>query len=281
MALESVWRNVAPDCYQTLWLGLFCVLALAVLAAAVYRLRIRRMAAQFNMRLEERLNERTRIARELHDTLLQSFQGVLLKFHGISYLLPDGSEVKKSLDTTIEQARQAMVEGRDAVQGLRSSTVVTNDLARSLNILAEDFSDAHKGEVIPEWRVQVVGTTRDLPPLVRDDVYRIVSEALRNAFRNAKAKNIDVEIRYDRKNLHVRVKDDGRGIDPKILEVGGASGHYGIPGMRERAKLIRGNLTICSNPGSGTEVELTVPAAIAYTKTPAKRSTAAYAAAAS
>lgn len=265
---------VAPAFYQTNWFRLFCLLALAGLIAALYRLRIRQLAHQFDMRLEERVAERTRIARELHDTLLQSFQGVLMKFHTASDMLPERpGEAKKTLETSIAQVRQAMVEGRDAVQGLRSSTVVTNNLAHALNILAEDFCDAHKGEVIPEWRVQVVGTTRDLPPLVRDDIYRIVAEALRNAFRHAKAKKIDVEIRYEPRQLRLRIKDDGKGIEPKVLDGGGISGHYGMPGMQERAKLVGGKLTVCSDRASGTEVELIVPASIAYAKAPAAQRT--------
>ena len=106
-----------------------CVATFLGLLAAAYQLRLRQVAHRFNMRLEERVSERTRIARDFHDTLLQSFQGVLLKFHAVTYLLHDRPEAQKTLETVIEQARQAITEGRDAVQGLRSSTLVTGDLA--------------------------------------------------------------------------------------------------------------------------------------------------------
>jgi len=128
---------VAPAYYQTTWFRLSCVVAFLGLLVALYRLRLRRLVRQFNMTLEARLAERTRIARELHDTLLQSFQGVLLKFHVVTYMLTDRPEAQKSLESVIEQARQAITEGRDAVQGLRSSTVIKNDLTCALAQLGE------------------------------------------------------------------------------------------------------------------------------------------------
>src|SRR5262249_50083250 len=135
---SGVWNDqgafldfaIAPAFYQTTWFRLSCIATLLVLLAALYQLRLRQLARQFNIRLEERVGERTRIARDLHDTLLQSFQGVLLKFHAVTFLLPDRpAEAQQRLEGVIEQAQQAVIEGRDAVQGLRSSTVVPNELA--------------------------------------------------------------------------------------------------------------------------------------------------------
>jgi PAS domain S-box-containing protein len=211
------------------------------------------------VRLEERVNERTRIARELHDTLLQSFQGVLLKFSVLKYLIQDRpAEAEEQLDRMVEQARQAITEGRDAVLGLRSSTVIANDLARAITT----FGEALAGDAgSPEFCVHVEGNPRDLLPLVRDEAYRIASEALRNAFRHASARRIEVEVHYDNEEVRLRVRDDGTGIDPKIVDAGERVGHHGMTGMRERAKLAGGKLAVWSELNSGTEIELTIPAA--------------------
>jgi len=122
--------------------------------------------------------------------------------------------------------------------------------------------------------VQVEGVSRDLAPILRDDVYRIAGEAMRNAFRHSQATQIEVEVRYDARYLRLRIRDDGKGIDPKVLGAGAREGHYGLPGMHERAKLVGGKMTVWSELGSGTEAELTIPAAIAYAKSSTKPSTA-------
>jgi signal transduction histidine kinase len=224
------------------------------------------------LRLEERVSERTRIARELHDTLLQSFQGILLKFSAVTYQLPDRpEEARQTLEKVIEQARQAVIEGRDAVQGLRSSTVVTNDLARAISMLGEELAAGHSGRNRPEFRVQVEGTSRDLAPLVRDEVHRIASEAVRNAFRHAEAERIEVDIHYDKRRLRLRVRDDGKGIDPQVLVEGGLPGHHGLPGLHERAGLVGGKLAIWSEADSGTEIELSIPGSVAFAKSSAGR----------
>jgi len=264
--------SVTPAYYQTIWFRSLCVIAFLGLVAALYEMRLRQFARQFNMRLEERVNERTRIARDLHDTLLQSFQGVLLKFHAVTYLLPDQpAEAQKSLETTIEQARQAITEGRDTVHGLRSSTLPANDLARALSLLAEELAANQTDGKRAEFRVQVEGTPRDLAPIVRDEVYRLGCEALRNAFRHAHAGRVELEIRYDRRLFRLRVRDDGKGIDPKVLGGDGRPGHYGLPGMHERARLVGGKLAVWSEIDSGTEAELTIPAAVAYAKSTSPR----------
>jgi PAS domain S-box-containing protein len=217
-----------------------------------------------NLRLEERVNERTRIARELHDTLLGSFQGVLLKFSAVKYLIQDRpGEAGEQLDRVAEQARQAITEGRDAVLGLRSSTVIANDLGQAITRFGKSLaSDAGS----PEFCVSVEGKSRDLPPLVGDEVYQIASEALRNAFRYAAARRIEVQIHYDNREFRLKVRDDGKGIDAMVLDAGGRAGHHGLPGMHERAKLAGGKLTIWSAPDSGTAIELTIPVALAYVK---------------
>ncbi len=220
------------------------------------------------LRLEERVSERTRIARELHDTLLQSFQGVLMKLSMVPCQIPDHPEVQETLETIVTQARQAVTEGRDAVQGLRSSRVDSQDLAGAIGTFAGELASGPSDENPPEFHLQVEGRARDLSPLVRDEVYRIACEALRNAFRHANARRINVEIDYREPRFGLIIRDNGKGIDEQILEDGGLIGHHGLTGMRERARLAGGKLTICSKPGFGTETEVTIPAALAYLTSP-------------
>ena len=261
--------QIPPAWYQTNWFLALSVAAFLVLLSALYQLRLHQMARQFNMRLEERVSERTRIARDLHDTLLQSFHGILLRMQILSNELPVGN-TKEKVDTVIDEAEHAIVEGRDAVQGLRASTVERNDLAAAIRTLGEELAPAGSSSHRPEFGVQVEGTPRNLHPILRDEVYRIAGEAMRNAFHHADAQRIEVEIRYDDRQLRVRVRDDGKGIDLKLMG-DGREGHFGLRGMRERAKLIGGKLTMWSELDSGTEVELTIPAARAYVTAPQRR----------
>ncbi|HZD47607.1 MAG TPA: two-component regulator propeller domain-containing protein, partial [Silvibacterium sp.] len=188
--------SIAPAWYQTTWFYVSCLAAFLALLWALYQVRVRQLAWQFNMRLEERVSERTRIARDLHDTLLQSFHGLLLRFQTVSLLLPDGLP-KQRLDSAIDQAAEAITEGRDAVQGLRSSTVEANDLALAIRAVGEELAvnEANGNSVV--FQVAVEGTSRNLHPILRDEVYRIAAEAMRNAFLHAEARRIEVEIRYD------------------------------------------------------------------------------------
>jgi len=256
--------SVDPAYYQTTWFYSLVAAASLGLLAAIYQLRLRYLKHQFDVRLEARVGERTRIARDLHDTLLQSFQGVLLKFSTIQYLIrnrPD--EAEETLKRAIEQARAAITEGRDAVQGLRSSVVVMNDLARAIATYGEALAADHAG---PEFRVQVEGQSRDLPPLIRDEIYHIACESLRNAFRHAQARRIEVELRYDPRQFRLRVVDNGKGIDAAVLNAGGRAGHHGLPGLTERAAMAGGKLSVWSRPGAGTEIELAIPSALVYLK---------------
>jgi signal transduction histidine kinase/ligand-binding sensor domain-containing protein len=258
--------SVAPAYWQTNWFRALCVLAFLALLITLYRLRVRQIARHFNATLDARVNERTRIARDLHDTLLQSFHGLLLRFQTAMDLLPNrATEAKQVLGSAIDQAAEAITEGRNAVQGLRSSVTETNDLADAIRTVGEELSadqGANHGVIL---RVEAQGAPRSLHPIVRDEILRIAGEALRNAFRHAEAKQIEVELRYDERDLRLRVRDDGKGIDPKVLSQGGRQGHFGMHGMRERAKLIGGKLTVWSGLDSGSEVELSIPAAHAYT----------------
>jgi signal transduction histidine kinase/ligand-binding sensor domain-containing protein len=256
--------SIDPAYYQTTWFLSSVAAAVLALLVVLYRLRLHQMSRQFGMRMEERVNERTRIARDLHDTLLQGFQGVLLKFSAVSYLLPDHSQARVLLEQAVDQARKSIEDGRDAVQGLRTSTLASNDLARTIGTIGEELAADSLNVRRPGFRIEVEGTPMDLAPLVRDEVCRIVVEALRNAFRHADAGQVEVAIHYEKRCLRVQVRDDGRGVDQSVLEAGGREGHHGLKGMHERAGLIRGKLEVWSKTGFGCEVELTVPASVAY-----------------
>ena len=212
------------------------------------------------------MNERTRIARELHDTLLQSFQGLVLLLQGVSNALPKlpaTAEAKHRLNRVIDQAEQAVTEGRNAVQGLRSSTMLSSNFAAALNTLGAELATVGGNQSPPSFHVEVEGTPRELKPILRDEVYRIAGEALRNAFQHAQAHRVEVTIRYDEQELTVRVRDDGKGISPETLEGKARTGHWGLPGMRERASKINAQLELRSRPEGGTEIELKIPAATA------------------
>lgn len=259
--------SVAPAYYQTKWFLASCLAASVALLAGLYHLRIRYLKHQFNIRREARVGERTRIARDLQDTLLQSFQAVVLKFAAFGFRLSNQPELKKDLEALVEQARGAVTEARDAVQGLRSSKVIANDLARAIGEAGCELASS-QGANAPKFSVEVDGGSRDLPPLIRDEVYRIACDALRNAFQHAHAGRIDVEIRYESRQFRLVVRDNGKGIDQQVLEAGGRAGHHGLYGINERAELAGGKLSVWSRIGSGTKVELTIPASIAYTKSP-------------
>jgi signal transduction histidine kinase len=230
--------------------------------------RVRKLTeTQLALRFEERLAERTRIARELHDTLLQSFQGLMLHFQAVNDALPPGKE-KEALEKALDRADQAIVEGRDAIQNLRSSTTVTNELAQAMSALGEELASAEDGERrSTTFHVSIEGRPRELHPILRDDIYRIAREALRNAFRHAQASKIEAEITYSERLLRLRIRDDGKGIDPKLLDAG-RDGHWGLPGMRERAQQMGAQLDMWSEVGAGTEVELSIPGPVAYGQSP-------------
>jgi len=216
---------------------------------------------------EIRVAERTRIARDLHDTLLQSFQGLMLLFQAANNCLPARPlDAKRGLERALERAERAIMEGRDAVQNLRVSTV--GDLAQAINAFGEELaaqgSDA--GVVsATTFRVLTQGAPQTLPPMVRDEICRIAFEALRNAFRHAQASRIEAELVYGDPVLQVLIRDDGRGIDEAILRSGGRAGHWGLAGIRERATRIGARLEIRCRPSGGTEVELIIPGPLAET----------------
>jgi signal transduction histidine kinase len=259
--------RIQPPWWRTWWFRALFSAALLVLMRAAYRYRLHQMAREFKAQLEGRVDERLRVARDLHDTLLQSFHGLLLRFQAVQNLLPARvADAQKVLQAAVDDAARAITEARDAVQELRSSAVTTNDLVQAIETVGQELA-AHERctqEDATAFAVEVSGKPQDLHPILRDEIYRIAREALRNAFLHARARRIEAEIRYEPRQLRLLVRDDGIGIDPGVLRQDGRPGHWGLKGMRERAKGIGAQLDVWSEHGAGTEVELTLPASTAY-----------------
>jgi len=255
--------NVLPLFWQTWWFQLgvatMCILA----AVGLYRLRLRQLTSRLNLRFEERLAERTRIAQELHDTLLQGFLSVSMQVHVAADRVSADSPAKPTLTRALQLMGQVIEEGRNAVRGLRSPQSASLDLEQAFSsIRDEQLSRDPDGKPI-EFRVIVDGTRRPLHPVLRDELYRIGREALINAFHHSRAKLIELELRYEPSQLRMFVRDDGCGIEPQVIR-SGRDGHWGLSGMRERAERIGGRLHVFSRPAAGTEIELLVPGQVAF-----------------
>lgn len=256
--------SIAPAWFQTIWFRAFCSVLALFIVWTLYRMRIRQVANSMSVRF----NERTRIARDLHDTLLQSFQGSVFEFQAVRKLLSTRPEEAKAvLDGAIGSAQAAIAEGREAILGLRSGSGIGEGLPDLLRTVGRQCLDAQSGrEAPPAFEVTVEGPAQPLAAILQDELYRISQEILRNAFHHAHAKRIEVEMRYSPQELRLRIRDDGVGIDPKVLDLGVRPGHWGLPGMRERAKLIGARFDLWSEAAAGTEVQITVPASVAYLK---------------
>jgi len=259
---------ILPAWYQTTWFRSFALLLLILLGYALYLLRMRQYALATKARFNERLDERTRIARELHDTLLQSFHGLLFRVQAARNLMPQKTESAiRVLDDAISATEHALAEGRDAIRDLRPEPSPHRDLAELLTAAGQEIADdAAANGSAPEFRVIVEGKPRNISAPLRSEVYRIGREVILNAFRHAAATRIEAEVLYDEQHLRLRIRDDGGGIAAADLEANGRPGHWGLPGIRERAEGIGAQLEFWSEAGAGTEVELRVPAAIAYEK---------------
>ena len=261
--------TITPTYYQTAWFKALLIVTALLTLAGLYQLRLRQLGQQLQLRYEERLAERTRIARELHDTLLQSFHGLILRFQAAQNMLPERpTQAITALGIAIERAAKAITESRDAVQELRSSQMDNEDLTQAVSAVGREFEADYISTMgsseAPKFRVLVEGKSRRLHPTVQDNVYRIMREAISNAFRHARASNIEVDIRYGRRKLRLRVRDDGIGMNPTVFLDRHRTGHWGLPGMRERAKGIGGHFELWSEIHNGTEIEITVPASIAF-----------------
>jgi signal transduction histidine kinase/ligand-binding sensor domain-containing protein len=258
--------SIAPAYYQTTWFRALCVAAFAGLLWALYRYRLRQVQRQFAVGLEVRVQERTRIARELHDTLLQSLHGLMFRFQAARNLFPRRpEEAMEALDQAIARTEQAITESQDAITDLRPMPAASSDLGGLLMATGKELETiGNSNGTATTFALTVEGERRTLPPNLQDEVYRIALELLRNAFRHACARRVETEVRYDDEQLRVRIRDDGKGMDPDILKTGRPPGHWGLLGAKERAQRIGAHLDIWSEVGAGTEIQLSIPAAVAY-----------------
>jgi ligand-binding sensor domain-containing protein/signal transduction histidine kinase len=268
---DGVWNSneavvaleVDPLYWQTWWFGASCLVVAMAVTFGLYRFRLHQLTGRLHLRFEERLAERTRIAQELHDTLLQGFLSVSMQVHVAADSLPATSQAKPILTRALQLMGQVIEEGRNAVRGLRSSQSASLDLEHAFSLIPQELAPKEQSDPKLDFRVIVDGEQRPLHPVLRDEVYRIGREALLNAFRHAQAKTIEIELKYSPSQLRVLVRDDGCGIDPDILRTGREK-HWGLSGMRERADRIGARLHLFSSAAAGTEIELSVPGHVAF-----------------
>ena len=218
------------------------------------------MTSQIQSRLAERLGERERIARELHDTLLQGFHGLMLRFQVVNQMISKNEKAREIMEDAMNRADLLMSESRERIRNLRSQTGAVAALPEALSAVGEERrSDESIG-----FRLVVEGAPRELDPLIRDEMYLIGREAIVNSLNHSRGSTVEVEINFDQAGIRLRVRDDGKGIPSEILRSGGVAGHWGLSGMQERAHKIGGQFKIWNRSGAGTEVELKVPGGIAY-----------------
>lgn len=259
MAGATVVFSILPAFYQTVWFRSFCVAAALVALWLFYLMRLKQITAQLQQRLGARLEERERIARELHDTLLQGLQGLMLRFQAVMKGLPEREPARQTMEHVLDRADEVLLEARQRVRDLRAEGVAEEDLSQRLSLCAKDLAQDYP----IAYELTVSGVPQILDPTVHNEVYQIAREALTNAFQHSHGTQIETEITYAPASLRVVVRDDGRGISEAILGQGRA-GHWGLSGMRERGDKVGAKLSIWSHAGRGTEIDLEIPAALAY-----------------
>lgn len=257
--------DIPPTFLQSRYFMAICVMAGVLALVLLIRTRERQLRQRESIKLNERLTERERIARELHDTLLQSTQGLALKVQAATSRIDRETPARAMLEEALHDADRLMIEGRDRIQELRVEASAAQSLESAFGQLARQLV----GEREVAFRIGIDGTVRALRPLVAQEALRIGSEALRNAFRHAHASQIEVQIVFGNDGFRVRVRDDGIGIDAKVLHEGSAPGRWGLHGMRERALRAGASLEVWSAPGAGTEVEFRARSSVAYADTKA------------
>jgi signal transduction histidine kinase/ligand-binding sensor domain-containing protein len=265
---DGVWNDegatfsfrIAPAWYQTDWFLLLCGAIGLLMVWAIHRLRVRQIARALSARFDERLAERTRLARELHDTLLQTIQGSKMVADDALDQSTDMVHMRRAMERLSKWLGQATLEGRAALKSLRISTRERNNLAESLRHAAEDVADQSPMEL----SFSVTGEAREMHPIVRDEIYHIGCEAIRNAYTHSRGTRLEVELGYAR-GLLMRIRDNGVGMEESLADKG-REGHFGLQGMRERAGRIGATLTIVSYAVTGTEITLSVPGNIVFTK---------------
>jgi signal transduction histidine kinase/ligand-binding sensor domain-containing protein len=254
-----------PFFFQTRWFAAMIAGLVVLLAVGAYRVRVRQISRAMSVRFDERLAERTRMARDLHDTLLQTVQGTKMVADNALDRPDDAPALHHALQQVSAWLGQASEEGRATVNALRTSTTESNNLAEAFRRAVEDCR--RQGAI--EASLSVTGDAREMHPVVRDEVYRIGYEAIRNACTHSRGTRLDVALSYGR-DLTLRVADDGIGMESTVAERG-KDGHYGLPGMRERAARIGATFSVTSAPGAGTAIVVSVPGRVIFRKSPTRR----------
>jgi signal transduction histidine kinase/ligand-binding sensor domain-containing protein len=255
--------TVLPAFYQTLWFQILMGIAVLAIIWTLYSIRLERLSNQVKMEMLVKMGERERIARDLHDTFFQSVQGLLLHFQTATFQIQKNEPARSRLENALQQSDAVMLEGRKLLLDLRNDSVEKVDIVKSFMIAGDKL----KCDQSVSYKVVVSGECGMLHPIVSEELYRIGCEALTNSFRHAKANSVEVEIQYGRQELTARFRDDGVGIAFPTLERGGSPGHWGLPGMRERALKIGAQLSVWSRENSGTEIEVRIPSSVAYLQT--------------
>ena len=248
-----------PVFWQTGWFLLGIAVAFAFAVVTLFRLRMYRVTRQLNLRLEERLAERTRLAQELHDTLLQDFLSASMQLHVANEQLAVDSPAKPLVTRVLDMMGRVIEEGRNTLQGLRSSNWGSQDLEKAFSRIQQELAVTKEAR----FRVIVGGIARPLRPVIGDEVYLIGREALANAFHHSNASEIEVELEYADNQLRLLVRDNGCGIAGGVLQ-SAPDGHWGLSGMRGRAERIGAKFRILSRAETGTEIELSVAGHVAY-----------------
>ena len=248
---------------QSWYFKLLCATAAAGLLWCVYLLRINQAEGRIRTRLYERLAERERIARDLHDTFFQGIQGLLLRFDLAMKRLAKGDPVRALLEDALTQSDQVMRQGRELVLDLRTRSSEAGDLAHDLEAAATEFASQYPAR----FTLVVTGKERALNSLIAEELYKLGCEAMFNSFRHASASSIEAEVIFGPNELGLNVRDNGTGVSQDILQHGGVDKHYGLPGMKERAEQIGARFSISSRGGAGTEIEVRVPSKVAYRST--------------
>ncbi|MEX1827212.1 two-component regulator propeller domain-containing protein [Luteibacter sp. CQ10] len=251
--------TVVPTFFEGPWFKLLCGMIVALAIWLAHRLRVRGLTRQLRVRLRERYEERERIARELHDTLLQGAQGLVLRFQAIVDRLPDTDGGKHSLEQAIDRAERLIVEGRDRVQDLREHMPYAGTLADRLRRYGDDLENLGV-QIVTQTR----GTPRALDPLAEDELYYIGREALLNVQRHADARSVTIEMIFTSRLFTLVIRDDGKGIDPRSTMGNDGSRHWGLTGIRERARRIGGQADIHPGADKGTELRIGIPSSRAY-----------------
>jgi signal transduction histidine kinase/ligand-binding sensor domain-containing protein len=263
-AREGMRFTLLPAYHQTAWFKTLCGALVLLALWLLHRLRLRQVAARLKAQMAERMAERERIARELHDTLFQGTQAMIMQVHSASAALAVDDPVRALLNGALDRADDLLVEGREQVHDLRAQDYLGADFGAAI----ERAWARHAGPAAPAFALRVAGRTRALAPGVAHELFRIVNEALGNAARHAHSAHVTVELDYGWRTLRLRLADDGCGLPAAVLRDGGLPGHWGLQGMRERAKRIGGTLTIGAAPAGGTLLALCVPARLAYLRRP-------------